>query len=177
MLAHLETIGATWLFQQMVEAHNQVKAYRLEEGTEMSSRVIGALEEARKNSDAAYNDVTAMIEALSLTADDTAPYEAFIRQWNGTLKIYQDIIDRKSGNSTSGNTANEGGTTTDPEQGGENGGETPETPDNPDTPDTPDTPDNPDNPGGEEPGGGDNGGDDNGGGTTPPGGNTEPDDN
>jgi hypothetical protein len=51
------------------------------------------------------------------------------------------------------------------------GGDTPVNPDNPDTPD------NPDNPGGGDNGGGDNGGGDNGGGTTPPGGNTEPDDN
>ena len=141
MLAHIETLGATWLFQQMVEAHNLVKSIRLEQGVEESEKVVGALEEARKRSDAAYNDVIAMIEALSLTAEDTAPYEAFIRQWNGTLKIYADIIDRKSGTSTAGNSANGNGssgqgTTPTPSQGegteqgsdnggGDNGGTTP----------------------------------------------------
>jgi len=108
MLAHITTIGGMWLFEQMVAANNQVKAIRLEQGTEMSDKVKGALDKARHACDAAYDDVIAMIEALALTADDTSAYEAFIHQWNGTLKIYQDILDRKSGNSTAGD-ANEGG--------------------------------------------------------------------
>lgn len=179
MLAHIETLGATWLFQQMVEAHNLVKSIRLEQGLEESEKVVGALEEARKRSDAAYNDVIAMIEALSLTAEDTAPYEAFIRQWNGTLKIYADIIDRKSGTSTAGNSANGNGssgqgTTPTPSQGegteqgsdnggGDNGGTTPPSGGGDDN-------------GGDDNGGGEQGGDDNGstdspqdgGGETPP---------
>lgn len=129
MQAHLETLGAMWLFNQMVEAHEQVKAIRLEQGLEMSEKVVGALETARKASDAAYDNVLAMIEALSLTADDTAPYEAFIKQWNGTLKIYQDILDRKSGSDSSSSSSSQQGGTTEPsgEQGGttengENGG-------------------------------------------------------
>ena len=121
MQAHLETLGAMWLFNQMVEAHEQVKAIRLEQGLEMSEKVVGALETARKASDAAYDNVLAMIEALSLTADDTAPYEAFIKQWNGTLKIYQDILDRKSGSESSSSSSQQGGTT---EPSGEQGGTT-----------------------------------------------------
>ena len=138
MQAHLETLGAMWLFNQMVAAHNQVKSIRLEEGLEVSEKVVGALESARKASDAAYDQVTAMIEALSLTADDTAPYEAFIKQWNGTLKIYQDMLDRKSGSSSNGQSGenngngsengngtapeNGGGTNSGTEEGGEQGG-------------------------------------------------------
>ena len=142
MQAHIQTIGGKWLFDEMKAAHDEVKAIRLEQGTEESEKVAGALRKARKESDAAYDAILAAIEAFSIIADDPAPYEAFIQRWNGTLKIYQDILDRKSGGSTAG-TANPDGTGTTPT--------TPETPDNPDNPDTPVTPD----PG---TGGGDNGG-------------------
>ena len=43
MQARLATIGGTYLFQQMVEAHSQVKALRLEQGVEQSEKVVGAL--------------------------------------------------------------------------------------------------------------------------------------
>jgi hypothetical protein len=99
---------------------------------------------ARKACDALYDQITYLIEAFSLTADDPAPYEAFITRWNGTLDIYQDMLDRKSGTSSSS-----GGS------GGNSGGGGGTTPENPDTPGGGgDTPDNPDNPGGDTPGGG-----------------------
>ena len=43
MQARLATIGGTYLFQQMVQAHSQVKALRLEQGVEQSEKVVGAL--------------------------------------------------------------------------------------------------------------------------------------
>jgi hypothetical protein len=104
-LANIETLGATWLFEQMKAAHEEVKTIRLEQGQEESERVAGALLAARKACDEAYDDLTAAIEAYAIVADDPAPYEAFIKKWNGTLKIYQDILNRKSGASTAG-TAN-----------------------------------------------------------------------
>ena len=96
MQAALETLNGTWLFQQMREANEQVKALRLEEGQEMSEKVKGALVSARKESDRIYDELTYLIEAFEKTADDATPYTAFIRKWNGTLKIYQDMLDRKS---------------------------------------------------------------------------------
>ena len=108
-LANIETLGATWLFEQMKAAHEEVKTIRLEQGQEESERVAGALLAARKACDEAYDDLTAAIEAFAIVADDPAPYEAFIKKWNGTLKIYQDILNRKNGTSTAG-TANENGT-------------------------------------------------------------------
>lgn len=163
MQADLATIGGTWLFTQMVAAHNQVKAIRLEEGAEQSEKVNGALVAARKNCDQLYDQLTYLIEAFAMTAEDPAPYEAFIKKWNGTLKIYQDMLDRKSGTSSSSSsssgssssnsgTSQQGGTntepatepTTEPGDGGENGG-------GENT-----NPTNPDNGGGS--GGGDNGG-------------------
>ena len=156
MQTDLATIGGTWLFTQMVEAHNQVKSIRLEEGTEQSEKVIGALTAARKNCDQLYDQITYLIEAFTMTADDPAPYEAFIKRWNGTLKIYQDMLDRKSGTSSSSNGGNggNGGNTdgggTDPTPSGGGGEPIPDDPDTPTPsgggggeepiPDDPDTP-------------------------------------
>lgn len=156
MQTDLATIGGTWLFTQMVEAHNQVKSIRLEEGTEQSEKVIGALTAARKNCDQLYDQLTYLIEAFAMTADNPAPYEAFIKKWNGTLKIYQDMLDRKSGSSSSSNGGNggNGGNTdgggTDPTPSGGGGEPIPNDPDTPTPsgggggeepiPDDPDTP-------------------------------------
>lgn len=122
-LANIETLGATWLFQQMKAAHQEVKTIRLEQGQEESEKVAGALRAARKASDEAYDAIINAIEAFATIADDPAPYEAFIKKWNGTLKIYQDMLNRKSGTSTGSSSSggstseggsSEGGTTTDP---------------------------------------------------------------
>lgn len=126
MQAHLTTINGTYLFQQMKQAHDQVKSLRLEQGVEQSEKVVGALASARKQCDTLYDELTALIEAFAIAADDAAPYEAFIRQWNGTVKIYQDMLDRKTGTSTSTGTDANGGTTgggsTDGTDGGTSGG-------------------------------------------------------
>jgi len=109
MQAHLTTLGVTWLYQQMVAAHQETKSYRLEQGQEESEKVTGALRKARQACDKVYDELTYLIEAFAKTADDPAPYEAFIKKWNGTLKIYQDMLDRKTGSST-GSGSNNGGT-------------------------------------------------------------------
>ena len=121
MQAALQTLGIMPLYQAMVAAHQEVKSYRMEQGVEESEKVVGALRAARKECDRLYDEVTYLIEAFQQTADNPEPYEAFIRRWNGTLKIYQDIIDRKSGGSTGG-TANPDGTGEKPNT--DNGGGT-----------------------------------------------------
>lgn len=160
MQAALTTLGGTYLFQQMKAAHEQVQSIRLQEGAEQSEKVTGALVAARKACDEIYDKITYLIEAYTLTADNPAPYDAFITLWNGTLKIYQDILDRKSGSTGSSGTGSGSGENqnnqtepgTDPGTGGgtdpgTGGGETPDpgtdpTPDpgtgggtNPDDPD------------------------------------------
>lgn len=164
MQAALTAIGGTYLFQEMKTAHELVQSLRLEEGIEHSTKVTGALAAARKACDALYDQITYLIEAYCLTADDPAPYEAFITRWNGTLDIYQDMLDRKSGTS-SGSGSGGGGTTPTPSQGGDNGGTTPDPGTGGGTePDTGTgggtTPDP--GTGGDSGGGDDNGGDDNG---------------
>ena len=135
MQAHLATINGTYLFEQMVEGHTLVKSLRLEQGVEESEKVYGALSAARKDCDVLYDEMCDLIESFSKVADDPAPYETFIRQWNGTVKIYQDMLDRKGGTGSSaqqgggsqqGGSSQQGGTTTEPttEPGGEQGGGT-----------------------------------------------------
>ncbi|MBR0038039.1 MAG: hypothetical protein IJP70_10450 [Bacteroidales bacterium] len=108
MQAHIATINGTYLFQQMKQAHDQVKSLRLDQGVEKSEKVLGALAAARKACDALYDELTALIEAFAVTADDASAYETFIRQWNGTVKLYQDMLDRKSGTSSSSSGSNSG---------------------------------------------------------------------
>ena len=120
MQAHLATINGTYLFQQLVAAQNQVKSLRLDQGVEESEKVLGALAAARKQCDALYDDMCDLLESFARAADETAPYENFISQWNGTVKIYQKMLNRKSGTS-SGNSSNSGSgsLTPDPSPEGE----------------------------------------------------------
>lgn len=109
MLAHIATLQGTYLLEQMETQNALVKSLRLEQGLETAEKVKGALEKARIACDKLYDELINLIEAFSLTAENTAPYENFIHQWNGTLKIYQDILDRKSGTSTSSGSDNAAG--------------------------------------------------------------------
>lgn len=137
MLAKIEAINGTYLFQQMKEGQDEVKALRLEQGAEESEKVYGALASARKECDRLYDETVAIIEGAALFADDPTAYEAFIKQWNGTVKLYQDMLDRKqngkdedgSGSSSpSGNNSPSGsgsGSGSGSEQGGGTGTITP----------------------------------------------------
>ena len=135
MQANLATINGTYLFEQMVEGQNLVKSLRLSQGVEESEKVYGALSAARKSCDMLYDEMCDLIESFSKVADDTTPYETFIRQWNGTVKLYQDMLDKKTGTSSSSSQqggTQQGGTTENgseqgggTEQGGDNGGTTP----------------------------------------------------
>ena len=120
-LARLETIGGTVLFNEMVAANEQVKTYRLAEGTEESEKVQAALKKARQASDEAYENVCEVIEASALLADDPAPFEAFIKQWNGTVKLYQDMLDRKASQSSSDSGSSQQGGSGSTEQGSGSG--------------------------------------------------------
>lgn len=110
MQAHLTTINGQYLFQQMKQGHDDVKSLRLEQGIETSQKELGALAAARRQCDTLYDQMTQLIESFALVADDPTPYETFIRQWNGTVKLYQDMLDRKSG--TTGTSSSSGSSST-----------------------------------------------------------------
>ena len=106
MQADISSIGGMWLFEQMVASHQQVRSMRMEEGIMMSQKVRGALVAARKRCDELYDELTYLIEAFAKTADDATPFEEFIKRWNGSLKLYQDILNRKSGSNPEGDDEN-----------------------------------------------------------------------
>ena len=68
MQTNIETIGGKWLFDEMKAAHEEVKSIRLEQGQEESEKVVGALRNARKESDAAYDAILAYIDASVILA-------------------------------------------------------------------------------------------------------------
>lgn len=162
MLANIEAINGTYLFQQMKDGQDEVKALRLEQGAEESEKVYGALASARKECDRLYDETVAVIEGASLFADDPTAYEAFIKQWNGTVKLYQDMLGRKQngddngGGSGSGSPSGSG----DGVNGGgsSDGGDTP-TPTPDPTPSPSGSGDSGDSGNSGNPGGGDDGGD------------------
>lgn len=110
MQAHLTTINGQYLFQQMKQGHDDVKSLRLEQGIETSQKELGALAAARRQCDALYDQMTQLIESFALVADDPTPYETFIRQWNGTVKLYQDMLDRKTGTTGTSSSSGSGST-------------------------------------------------------------------
>lgn len=114
MQAHLTTINGQYLFQVMKQGHDDVKSLRLEQGVETSQKELGALAAARRQCDTLYDQTTQLIESFALVADDPTPYETFIRQWNGTVKLYQDMLDRKTGTTgtSSSGTGSSSGTDT-----------------------------------------------------------------
>lgn len=126
MQAHLTTINGQYLFQQMKQGHDDVKSLRLEQGVETSQKELGALAAARRQCDALYDQMTQLIESFALVADDPTPYETFIRQWNGTVKLYQDMLDRKSGTTgtSSSGTGSSSGTDTGSTDTGDSGTDT-----------------------------------------------------
>ena len=110
MQAHLTTINGQYLFQVMKQGHDDVKSLRLEQGVETSQKELGALAAARRQCDALYDQMTQLIESFALVADDPTPYETFIRQWNGTVKLYQDMLDRKTGTTGTSSSSGSGST-------------------------------------------------------------------
>ncbi len=110
MQAHLTTINGQYLFQVMKQGHDDVKSLRLEQGVETSQKELGALVAARRQCDTLYDQMTQLIESFALVADDPTPYETFIRQWNGTVKLYQDMLDRKTGTTGTSSSSGSGST-------------------------------------------------------------------
>jgi hypothetical protein len=151
MQAALQTLGISTLYDEMVTAHQETKGYRLEQGVEESEKVTGALKEARQTTDAIYDELTYLIEAFAKTADDPAPYEAFIKRWNGTLKLYPQPGKNKEGSGSSsssqdsddsgnsGNTGNSGDSGNAGDAGDTGNTGTPVTPATPEIPETPET--------------------------------------
>ena len=112
MAAHIATLGIGQPLQVLAESYTQMKALIRQRDDETNGKAKGALAQARKDCDQAYNQMLDIIEAAALMADDATPYYEFITRWNTALTRYtQQIIDRK-GNGTGTGTSTGTGTGT-----------------------------------------------------------------
>lgn len=94
MEANITAIGATSLVANMRGGNNQVIALLKQRDDEKSAKVVGALRQARINSDKAYASMVEAIEAFNYTVGG---YDEIITKWNATIKRYQDMLNRKVG--------------------------------------------------------------------------------
>ena len=155
MAAHIATLGIGQPLQVLAESYTQMKALIRQRDDETNGKAKGALAQARKDCDQAYNQMLDIIEAAALMADNATPYYEFITRWNTALTRYsQQIIDKKgtgTGTGTNPNPNDNSGNPSDSSDSGNSGsGDNPSAPSDPGTGDNPGTSDNPgtgDNPG------------------------------
>lgn len=96
LMAALDTLNVKRFYTGLTQANLNVKNMLAERGRESSEKVVGALKTARAETDAAYNTLCDLLESFSLVAEDPAPYEAVIKEWNATVERYKDMLKRKS---------------------------------------------------------------------------------
>ena len=103
LAGHIQTLGIAQPLQVLSECYTQMKTLIRQRDDETNGKVKGALAQARKDCDKAYNAVLDIIEAAALMADDATAYYEFITRWNTALTRYiQQIIAKKGGSSSSG---------------------------------------------------------------------------
>ena len=116
LAAHIATLGIAQPLQVLGECSTQMKALIRQRDDETNGKAKGALAQARKDCDQAYNQMLDIIEAAALMADNATPYYEFITRWNTALTCYsQQIIDKKgtgTGTSTGTGTGTGTGTST-----------------------------------------------------------------
>lgn len=140
---YVQTLHLTEYVAQLKLANDQLIEATSTRTEERSQKAMGALADARVQTDAAYRSMVEMVNALALVEGD-AQYAAFIDYMNALIKEYkQAVLNQSTSGSSSG-----GGTTPTPDSGDPEtpGGTEPEP-----TPDpTPDTGDDDDDEGGLE---------------------------
>ncbi len=143
---YVQTLHLTEYVAQLKSANDQLIEATSTRTEERSQKAMGALADARVQTDAAYRSMVEMVNALALVEGD-AQYAAFIDYMNALIKEYKQVVlnQSTSGSSTGGGTTPtpDSPETTDPETPG--GTEPEPTPDP-----TPDTGDDDDDEGGLE---------------------------
>lgn len=107
--AHVKTLGLADVLAKLKEENDQMKTLMASRSDERSARVAGALKEARTEVNAIYDKLTSLIESYSETADDTAPYEGFIAEWNAEIERVRQQTAKKPTATTQGKSAVQGG--------------------------------------------------------------------
>lgn len=91
-----KTVGITKLVNELRTNNNDVKSLLKQRAKELAGKQTGKLRAARLHCDEDYDMLLDIIEAFSITADDTARYEELIDEWNVTIERYKDMLNRKS---------------------------------------------------------------------------------
>jgi len=94
--AHLTTLGLADTVAKMKEENEQVKTLLASRADERAKNASGALKQARAECDGLYDEITTLIEGLSVAAEDTAPYETFIAEWNEEIARVKQQAKKKS---------------------------------------------------------------------------------
>lgn len=92
----IQKLGLTKAVQELQRQNMEVIRLFGERDREWSVKVVGALRLQRLEDDKLYDQLLTLIEAFAVNADDTAPYEQIITEWNATVDRYKRMLDRKS---------------------------------------------------------------------------------
>lgn len=108
--AHIKTLALTDALAKLKELNEQMKTLMAIRSEERGAKVNGALKKARKATDAVYNQLTNLIEAYAVTADDSTPYDAVIIPWNAEIdRVRKQIGVKTSSSSSSSNGSSDSG--------------------------------------------------------------------
>ncbi|MBR5776711.1 MAG: hypothetical protein IKZ17_01300 [Bacteroidaceae bacterium] len=112
LAAYVQTLHLTEYVAQLKSANDQLIEATSTRTEERSQMAIGALADARLQTDASYRSLVEMVNALALVEGD-AQYAAFIDYMNALIKEYkQTVLNQSTSGSSSG-----GGTTPTPDSG------------------------------------------------------------
>lgn len=162
LTAAIASIGATIFYNGLKEANEQCRALIDQRNAERGAAPQQKMVDLRKRTDDEYRDLIKITDAYVLTAATATAFDSLVLTLNADVNYYEKTVFAGSGSGSNGETSNDpdqpspdpseegGGSSTDPDQGGDNGGGT-----------TPD-PDQGGGSGGSGSGGDDNGGDDGG---------------
>ena len=129
LAADIATLNLTSTVTLLEQQNQQVISLMKQRQTDRSTQESNLMAKARAATDAAYEDVVLVLNAFAITEFDgqSSPYDEIIRIINSDINYYSQYV--FNGSTSAANT--NGGTSTDPSQGGENTGggtTTPETP-------------------------------------------------
>lgn len=98
----LKKLGLETLVTQLDTANEAVRTMMSQRNDERMYQQKAALATARKEADAAYHDMVAMLNAAALMDDDEARFDELISQVNELIKYYrQYVVPKKSSGSGS----------------------------------------------------------------------------
>ena len=99
----LDKLGIGDQLLQLKTANEAVRTMMTQRNDERTAQGKAALATARKETNAAYHDLVAMLNAFALTDDDPHRFDELIMQVNELISYYrQHVVPKRNGNSDEG---------------------------------------------------------------------------